>query len=643
MNSTESISEYFERLKVLADQMEDNGETVDNQRLVEKALRSVNKKFQPKVSAIEEFKDLNKVTLNSLLGSLQAYEIRLKYDDEEETVQALQNCPELKKGQNGHYAKMDMFGESDSNSENALLLTCDVAVEEKNNMWFLDTGSSNHMTGQWDLFTSFDNTVTTKVKFVNNSQILVKGKGQIGIKAKDGSVQKISDVYYVPGLHSNLLSVGQLAEKGIFGSIVYSQVPKELRKKFDDKSVKCIFIGYHNQMKGYKLYNPVTRKTLASRDVIFKEEEEWSWTQEGYQEKVVFPFPNEPSTSETIVRLEVEEDVAPSLPISDEPFPSYSVPCSPSQTNISNFCLFADCDPQTYEEATKDDGWLEAMDKEIASIEKNDTWTLTTLPLEKKSIGVKWVYKTKYQSNGEIDKLKARLVVNGYRQKPGIDYFEVFAPVARLDTVQMILSLAAQVKWTTYQMDVQSAFLNGDSISIIQEFRKVMVRDFAMTDMGLMSYFLGLEVVQTQEEIFVSQQKYARDILKRFKMLDCNSVRTPMEERIKLDQGGKWRIDSDWAGEGGDWRSTSGYAFTLELGFFSWSSKKQQVVALSSIEAEYIAAAYCATQAVWLRQLLEEMYHKQDEPTPVIVWGATSRTPLIQSPTKNKRSPSRHE
>ncbi|KAG9440556.1 hypothetical protein H6P81_020721 [Aristolochia fimbriata] len=956
MNSTESISEYFERLMVLADQMEDNGETVNNQRLVEKALISVNKKFQPKVSAIEEFKDLSKVTLNSLLGSLQAYEIRLKDDDEEETVQALQSqltlksekgrspnnsgkkggkykgekqdsvdhkgkkkdksyikcfncqefghyksdCPKLKKGQNGHYAKMAMYGESDSNSENALLLTCDVAVEEKNNLWFLDTGCSNHMTGQRDLFTSLDNTVTTEVKFGNDSRIPVKGKGQIGIKAKDGSMQKISDVYYVPGLHFNLLSVGQLAEKGydvriqggqctiqdskqgliakvhmnssrlfplsltydtclsssvhnkswlwhcrfghinfdslallerknmvrglshihvdrivcdtcvlgkhsrssfpsgqtsraatplelihsdlcgpievpsnkgnryfitfiddytrkiwvyflknksdtmfvfkefksyvekqsgkeiktlrtdqgteyiagesyfkqcgiqhqmtarytpqqngvaerknrtimemvrcmlkgkhvphsfwaeaiacavyvlnrcptnglknmtayeawnghppnvkhfrIFGSIAYAQVPKEVRKKLDDKSVKCVFIGYHNQIKGYKLYNPVTKKTLASRDVIFKEEEEWSWTQDGHQEKVIFPFPDEPSTSERIVHLEVEDDAAPSLPISDEPFPSHSVPSSPSQSSspasrpvrqtklparlqdyviykdtdpvdedIINFCLFADCDPQTYEEATNDDGWVEAMDKEIASIEKNDTWTLTTLPLGKKSIGVKWVYKTKYQSNGKIDKLKARLVVKGYRQKSGIDYFEVFAPVARLDTVRMILSLAAQMKWTTYQMDVQSAFLNGfldEEVYVdqpdgyVQTGKEHMVYKLKKSLYGLKQaprawytrideYFMKRgfarcphehtlyvrsdnnghllliclyvdDLIFTGDSVFMIQEfreamKYARDILKRFKMLDCNSIRTPMEERIKLTKEG---------------------------------------------------------------------------------------------------------
>ncbi|CAM8953938.1 unnamed protein product [Rhodiola kirilowii] len=101
------------------------------------------------------------------------------------------------------------------------------------------------------------------------------------------------------------------------------------------------------------------------------------------------------------------------------------------------------------------------MDAEIASIEKNDTWELTTLPVGKKSIGVKWVYKTKCRPDGHVDRLKARLVVKGYRQKPGIDYFEVFAPVARMDTIRMIIALAAQNRWKIHQMDVKSAFLNG--------------------------------------------------------------------------------------------------------------------------------------------------------------------------------------
>jgi len=101
------------------------------------------------------------------------------------------------------------------------------------------------------------------------------------------------------------------------------------------------------------------------------------------------------------------------------------------------------------------------MDSKINSIEKNQTWTLTDLPASCKKIGVKWLYKTKLNELGEVDKYKARLVAKGYSQQYGVDYTEVFAPVARMDTVRMIVALAAQRNWTIYQLDVKSAFLHG--------------------------------------------------------------------------------------------------------------------------------------------------------------------------------------
>ena len=119
-------------------------------------------------------------------------------------------------------------------------------------------------------------------------------------------------------------------------------------------------------------------------------------------------------------------------------------------------------DPVFFYEAVKDAKWRMAMDAEIDAIERNDTWELTCLPTDAKKVGVKWVYKTKFNENGEIDKYKARLVAKGYTQEHGIDYTEVFAPVARMDTVRLVISLAAQKQWTIFQLDVKSAFLHGD-------------------------------------------------------------------------------------------------------------------------------------------------------------------------------------
>uniref|UniRef100_A0A803PYJ1 Reverse transcriptase Ty1/copia-type domain-containing protein n=1 Tax=Cannabis sativa TaxID=3483 RepID=A0A803PYJ1_CANSA len=102
------------------------------------------------------------------------------------------------------------------------------------------------------------------------------------------------------------------------------------------------------------------------------------------------------------------------------------------------------------------------MDEEINSItKKNDTWEPDTLPQGYKPIGVKWMYKEKKNAKGEVERYKARLVVKGYSQREDIDYDEVFALVARLETVRLIISLAAQNRWKIHQMDVKSAFLNG--------------------------------------------------------------------------------------------------------------------------------------------------------------------------------------
>ena len=126
----------------------------------------------------------------------------------------------------------------------------------------------------------------------------------------------------------------------------------------------------------------------------------------------------------------------------------------------SNFALFS-FQPSSFEEAIRDENWVQAMDEEIEAIEKNDTWDLIDLPKEKNLIIVKWVYKTKLNEKGEIDRFKARIVAKGFSQQPGIDFGETFASVARLDNIRVVLATTSQNKWKVYQMDVKLAFLNG--------------------------------------------------------------------------------------------------------------------------------------------------------------------------------------
>nr|GFA41622.1 zinc finger, CCHC-type [Tanacetum cinerariifolium] len=122
-------------------------------------------------------------------------------------------------------------------------------------------------------------------------------------------------------------------------------------------------------------------------------------------------------------------------------------------------------DPRTYNEAMQswDDAfWKEAIDDEIGSIMTNNSWVLSDLPYGCKPLGCKWIFKKKMKVDGTIDKFKARLVIQGFRQKEGIDYFDTYAPVARITTIRLLLDLVAIQNLVIHQMDVKTTFLNGD-------------------------------------------------------------------------------------------------------------------------------------------------------------------------------------
>jgi hypothetical protein len=271
----------------------------------------------------------------------------------------------------------------------------------------------------------------------------------------------------------------------VFGSLCYKHVPDAKRKKLEDKSVPMIFVGYH-RTGAYRLYNPTSDKVEISRDVKVLENESWDWGQKLSSKKTcAVDLGGEASTANdtpTFVNQhqgnvsdedmhtssDDEDTTVPPRPQRNTQLPRRLVDCEIVSDNavdnegeIVHYAMLADTEPLDTKAALKSKVWMEAMIDELKSIEKNKTWDLCELPSDKKAIGVKWVYKVKQNPEGKVIKYKARLVAKGFLQKQGLDYDEVFSPVARHETIRLVIALACSRRWPLFHLDVKSAFLNG--------------------------------------------------------------------------------------------------------------------------------------------------------------------------------------
>nr|GEX61724.1 copia-type polyprotein [Tanacetum cinerariifolium] len=757
-------------------------------------------------------------------------------------------CPE--------WGKRANFAEMDEDEELLLMAYIESRGASIEEVWFFDSGCSNHMSGNKEWFTDLDENFKHTVKLGNDSRINVTGRGNVRMKV-NGITQVITSVYYIPELKTNLLSVGQLQEKGLavliqnnmckvfhsrrgvimqaemsgnrmfyfkavmassssncyqtrvedeaqlwhsrFGHLHY----KALRTLAESGMVEGMPIIKDSQelcshcLVGKQQRDPIPTKNswratkklqLIHSDICGPISWEWEETEKGkgkdfleWPDNDIDEVGEEAQDPNNSIVLGSNTNVDRSSPNTQSIIAGHTNERRTSERERRAPVRFSDYVsgdnlsdeeevamvvqseyPLNYDEAVKDKKWQEAMLNEMESIKKNKTWELTSLPEGCKAIGTKWIFKTKLNEKGEIEKHKARLVAKGYSQQYGIDYTEVFAPVARLDTVRSILATAAQKHWEVFQLDVKSAFLQGNleetvfvqqpvgfevkgaeekvyklnkalyglkqaprawysriesyfikegfkrcssehtlftkeneggTLLIVslyvddliytgnnkracEEFKSSMMTEFDMSDLGKMRHFLGMEVLQNNKGIFICQRRYAKEVLERFGMENSNPVGNPIVPgtRISGDKEGRkvdptrfkqlvgslmyltatrpditygvslisrymesptemhWcaakRIlryiqgttefgilykrggekstlvaysDSDFAGDLDDRKSTSGSVFLLAGGAISWSSKKQPVVTLSTTEAEYIAAAACACQCLWLK------------------------------------------
>jgi len=206
----------------------------------------------------------------------------------------------------------------------------------------------------------------------------------------------------------------------VFGCISHVHVSDSKRTKLDDKSVICVLLGVSEESKAYRLYDPNSQKIVVSRDIVFEEDKHWEW-EKTHEELIVVDLELENSEAENednedTVQEEVENATSDGSPRSNEGrvrMPPIWMRDYASgerlseEEDVAYLVMLAADDPICFEDAVKDEKWRKAMDAEIKAIEKNDTWELTELPAEGKKIGVKWVYRTKINENGEVDKYKA--------------------------------------------------------------------------------------------------------------------------------------------------------------------------------------------------------------------------------------------
>ncbi|GKC62974.1 ribonuclease H-like domain-containing protein, partial [Tanacetum coccineum] len=220
--------------------------------------------------------------------------------------------------------------------------------------------------------------------------------------------------------------------------------------------------------------------------------------------------------------------------------------------------------PKSYSIAFRDPNWYRAMLDEYTALIKNNTWILVPRPLDANIVRSMWLFQHKYNADGTLSRYKARLVANGSTQLAGIDVDETFSPVVKPATIRTVLSLAISRHWLVHQLDVKNAFLHGpgaetaylflyvddivltaSSSDLLQQIITSLHAEFSMTDLGSLNYFLGISVTRNASGMFLSQQKYATEVLDRAGMLNCKPCRTPVDTDSKLCKPCRTPVDTD--------------------------------------------------------------------------------------------------
>ncbi|WJX17846.1 hypothetical protein P8452_07710 [Trifolium repens] len=729
--------------------------------------------------------------------------------------------PKKKKGQDNEEEAKVAHDSSGSEDETSFMVT--IADEAADSMvWYFDSGCSNHMTGNRSILTDFDECLNTKIRLASSDSIKAEGMGNVVIQRSNGKKAVIEKVLYVPGMKCNLMSIGQLISKGF--KIV---IEDETLQLFDSKK-RLIFKTAQSKNRIYKTQIKAIEATCLSATAEEKDSDLWHKRYGHLNFKslsmlnskcMVLGLPSVITPVDTCTTCLLGKHHRSSFKTKSDAFEVFKKfktlvekqsdkslkvlrtdgGGEYTSTEFENYCKEQGIIHEVTAPYTpQHNGLAERRNRTVYILNRSPTKKLKDkVPEEvwsksKPSVSHLKVFGSlcyKHVPDAKRKKLEDKsvpmifvgyhrtgayrlLVAKGFLQKQGLDYDEVFSPVARHETIRLVIALACSRRWPLFHLDVKSAFLNGpleedvyvkqppgfelkgkedkvlklnkalyglkqaprawnkriDQFFVMQGFRKCSVEygvyvkcsddkhmliiclyvddllvtgsssieienfktqmkcEFEMTDLGKLTYFLGMELLETPKGRILHQAKYATEILRKFEMLDCNSSVTPADTRAKIEEDtSSDAVDStmfrqligslrylcqtrpDISYAVGyvsrfmskplkchllaakrilryingtihyDRRSTSGYLFKFQNAPVSWCSKKQSVIALSSCEAEYVAGSLAACQANWLQSLLSEMNIIADT-TVVLKIDNKSAINLAKNPVSHGKS-----
>ncbi|GJY62294.1 retrovirus-related pol polyprotein from transposon TNT 1-94, partial [Tanacetum coccineum] len=395
---------------------------------VRKFLRALHPKWRAKVTAIEESKDLTSLSLDELIGNLKFYEVIIKKDSEivkgksedEEYAMAVKEFTKFFK-RRGRFVRQPR-DERKSFQRSRNDKNC------KSERKFFRCGDPNHLIGE-----------CPKSPRSNNQRAFIRGAWSDIGKDED---EKAKDETCLVAQASNEICLGINLE------------PDEWIK---DSECSKHMTGNRKLFSTYKAYN--------RGNVIFRSNLRGNIIVEESLNVTFNETPPPPKTSPLEDGDLVEEEaieVSKTRPLGNDLEDK-----SLENNKIINIKeskshpLENVIEPKNINEALKDESWVIAMQEELNQFVSNDVWELVPNPMDMTIIGTKWVFRNKLDENGVVSRNKARLVAQGYNQQEGIDYDETYAPVARLESIRILLAYACALDFKLFQMDVKSAFLNG--------------------------------------------------------------------------------------------------------------------------------------------------------------------------------------